>query len=134
MDYRISKQKPDARAFCQLVKDCGLIEKDIEAIEIGLNHALFTVAVYDEGTLIGTGRVVGDGATVFHIVDVAVHPNYQGNGLGGLIMENIMTYIEEHKFKGTYVNLIAYNPANYLYEKFGFQYVKDNEPAMFIEY
>ncbi|MFC7086432.1 GNAT family N-acetyltransferase [Mammaliicoccus vitulinus] len=117
-----------------MIKICDLIIKDEKAIYIGLENALFNVTIYDKEKLIAMGRIVGDGATVFHIIDVAVHTAYQKQGLGKLVMDHIMSYIEENSFKGTYVNLISETPANYLYEKYGFKYVREDTPAMFIEY
>ncbi|MEY9140864.1 GNAT family N-acetyltransferase [Mammaliicoccus lentus] len=134
MKYKISFQKPLVSDYLHLIKICDLIIKDEKAIYIGLENALFNVTIYDKEKLIAMGRVVGDGATVFHIIDVAVHTVYQKQGLGKLVMDHIMSYIEENSFKGTYVNLISETPANYLYEKYGFKYVREDTPAMFIEY
>ncbi len=36
------------------------------------------------------GRIVGDGAINFDIVDVAVDPAHQGKGLGRLVMEKLV--------------------------------------------
>lgn len=33
------------------------------------------------------GRVIGDGGTTFQIVDIAVDPDYQGQGYGRVILE-----------------------------------------------
>lgn len=134
MKYKISFQKPLVSDYLHLIKICDLIIKDEKAIYIGLENALFNVTIYDKEKLIAMGRIVGDGATVFHIIDVAVHTAYQKQGLGKLVMDHIMFYIEENSFKGTYVNLISETPANYLYEKYGFKYVREDTPAMFIEY
>ncbi|MDW5471958.1 GNAT family N-acetyltransferase [Staphylococcus equorum] len=134
MDYKISTQSPSVDDYYDLVKNCDLIIKDKNAIKIGLQNALYTITIYDDEKLIGMGRIVGDGATVFHIVDVAVCPTYQNNGIGKIIMTHIMSYIEKNSFKGTYVNLISEEPANYLYEKYNFRYVNENTPAMYIEY
>ena len=134
MKYNISFQKPLVKDYIHLIVECDLIIKDEKAVRIGLENALFNITFYDEEKLIAMGRVVGDGATVFHIVDIAVHPNYQKQGLGKLVMDHIMSYIEENSFKGTYVNLISETPANFLYEKYGFKYVEENTPAMYIEY
>ncbi|GGH99153.1 MULTISPECIES: GNAT family N-acetyltransferase [Mammaliicoccus] len=134
MKYKISFQKPLVSDYLHLIKICDLIIKDEKAIYIGLENALFNVTIYDKEKLIAMGRIVGDGATVFHIIDVAVHTAYQKQGLGKLVMDHIMSYIEENSFKGTYVNLISETPANYLYEKYGFKYVREDTPAMFIEY
>lgn len=134
MKYKISFQKPLVSDYLHLIKICDLIIKDEKAIYIGLENALFNVTIYDKEKLIAMGRIVGDGATVFHIIDVAVLTAYQKQGLGKLVMDHIMSYIEENSFKGTYVNLISETPANYLYEKYGFKYVREDTPAMFIEY
>ena len=66
--------------------------------------------------LIGMGRVIGDGGTVFQIVDIAVKDTYQGLGHGMTIMHEIMKYIESVAEEGTYVSLIADYPADQLYE------------------
>lgn len=134
MDYKVSFQIPTVNDYFMLVKSCNLIIKDKKAIEIGLKNALFNITIYDGNSLIGMGRVVGDGATVFHIVDIAVSPNYQNKGLGKVIMNHIMSYIDDNRFKGSYVNLISETPANFLYEKYGFNYVDETTPAMYIEY
>ncbi|WP_305752075.1 GNAT family N-acetyltransferase [Mammaliicoccus sciuri] len=134
MKFNISFQKPLVEDYINLIEACNLIIKDEKAVKIGLEKALFNITIYDEAKLIAMGRVVGDGATVFHIIDIAVHPNYQKQGLGTLVMDHIMSYIEENSFKGTYVNLISEKPANFLYEKYGFKYVEVNTPAMYIEY
>ncbi|WP_368736492.1 GNAT family N-acetyltransferase [Endozoicomonas sp. ONNA1] len=39
------------------------------------------------------GRVIGDGVCNFEIVDVAVDPSYQGQGLGRKVMEYIDSYL-----------------------------------------
>ena len=67
------------------------------------------------------GRVVGDGGCNFEVVDIAVHPDYQRQGLGTLVMAAIMSYIETNAPKSAYVSLIADNHASALYAKFGFQ-------------
>ena len=121
MKYNISFQKPLIKDYIDIIEACDLIIKDEKAVKVGLENALFNITIYDQAKLIAMGRVVGDGGTVFHIVDIAVHPNYQKQGLGKLVMDHIMSYIEENSFKGTYVNLISETPANFLYEKYGFK-------------
>ena len=65
--------------------------------------------------LIGMGRVIGDGGTVFQIVDIA--ERYISRfGSWMAIMHEIMKYIESVAEEGTYVSLIADYPADQLYE------------------
>ena len=46
------------------------------------------------------GRVIGDGGTAFQIIDIAVHPSYQGQGFGKEILKQVMAFIENHAEKG----------------------------------
>jgi ribosomal protein S18 acetylase RimI-like enzyme len=86
-----------------------------------LPNSLFATTIRDQSKLIAMGRVVGDGACNFEIVDVAVHPDYQRRGLGGRIMSAVMDYIHEHAPESAYVSLIADDHAPALYSKFGFE-------------
>jgi predicted N-acetyltransferase YhbS len=63
------------------------------------------------------GRIVGDGAINFDIVDVAVDPAHQGKGLGRLVMEKLVAWLDANAFDGAYVTLVADVPE--LYAKFG---------------
>ncbi|MEQ1962699.1 hypothetical protein ABLB69_05885 [Xenorhabdus khoisanae] len=40
-------------------------------------NSLLAICLRDQGKLIGMGRVIGDGACFFHIVDIMVDPDYQ---------------------------------------------------------
>ena len=53
------------------------------------------------------GRIVGDGAINFDIVDVAVDPAHQGKGLGRLVMEKLVAWLDANAFDGAYVTLVA---------------------------
>lgn len=59
------------------------------------------------------GRVVGDGALNFEIVDIAVDPVYQGKCYGRLIMQAIMDYLDREAPKGAYISLMADVPELY---------------------
>lgn len=57
-----------------------------------------TVNIID-GKIIGMGRIIGDGARIFYIQDVVIHPNFQGKGIGTTIMEKLIAYIEKFGFQ-----------------------------------
>ena len=100
-------EAPKVQDYCDLRVNAGMSPKSIEAAEKGLPNACFNVTIYEQETLIGMGRVIGDGGTAFQIVDIAVDKNHQGLGYGRKIMEEIMTYIDSVAEKGTYVSLMA---------------------------
>lgn len=133
-NYQIRHEIPSAENFNQLRQKVGLSVKDSKAVDIGLSHTLFAVTIYDKDRLIAMGRVVGDGGTVFHVVDIAVNPSYQRKGLGKKVMAEIMDYLDTHTFKGSYVSLIADSPADKLYQQFGFCYTAPGSVGMYRMY
>lgn len=48
------------------------------------------VFVFDDEDLVGFGRAISDGEYQAAIYDVAVHPGYQGKGIGKLIVQTIV--------------------------------------------
>lgn len=131
---KIHFEAPSPEDYCNLRDNAGMSSKSIEAAIKGLPHACFNVTLYENDILIGMGRVIGDGGTVFQIVDIAVKDTYQGLGHGMTIMHEIMKYIESVAEEGTYVSLIADYPADQLYEKFGFKSTEPYSKGMYIKY
>jgi hypothetical protein len=48
----------------------GLSRKDPEAAAVGLANSVFGVRVERGGEVVGIGRIVGDGALFFEVVDI----------------------------------------------------------------
>lgn len=119
-------ESPSPQEYIDLRAEAGLNKKSIEGAEIGLKNGLFSVSLWDEETLVGFGRIIGDGGTILNVVDIAVKPAYQGNGLGKEIMKHLVDYLEKNTFPGTYVCLVADKPADQLYKQFGFNYISDH--------
>jgi len=120
-DYDQCAEVPEVGEYCDLRIACGLSPKTEQAAAIGLPNSLFSTTIRDRGKLIAMGRVVGDGGCNLEVVDIAVHPDYQRQGLGGAVMAAIRAYIDEHAPKTAYVSLIADHHSPALYSKFGFK-------------
>lgn len=133
-EYLLKHDSPDARDYMALRLECGLSGKSLEGAKVGLPNSLFSVSIYDGSMLIGMGRVIGDGGTFLQVVDIAVKPAYQGRGLGKQIMSEIMGYLDEHAYEGTYVSLLADIPADKLYKQFGFDYTYPRSCGMVKRY
>ncbi|QUJ70422.1 GNAT family N-acetyltransferase (plasmid) [Photobacterium sp. GJ3] len=127
--YQVIEQVVGPDDFLRLREISGLSSRSYEAAVKGLPNSLYGVHIVHEGQVVGMGRVIGDGAVNFDIVDVAVDPAHQGNGLGRQIMECMMAYIDREAFPRSYVSLVADVPA--LYEKFGFQRVRPKSEGMY---
>ena len=116
MAVDLSQELPTVDEYCALRILTGLSAMDPVAAVEALPRSLHAVTLRDDGRLVGMGRVVGDGLQV-QVVDIAVHPDAQGQGLSRMIMDNIMEFIETLP-SSTIVNLFA--DIDWLYQKFGF--------------
>ncbi|MBT2678906.1 GNAT family N-acetyltransferase [Bacillus sp. ISL-35] len=131
---KVSYDPPEAADYINLRIQAGMSGKSLEAAQIGLKNSLFVVSIYDDSVLVAMGRIIGDGGAFFQIVDIAVKPAYQGRGLGKLVMSELMNYLDEHTYEGSYVSLIADDPANKLYEQYGFEYTYPTSHGMYRKY
>lgn len=69
-----------------------------EIHEKAFNNSHVVAFIFDNECLIGFGRALSDGAYQAAIYDVAVHPNYQGKGIGKMILESIMQQCPDCNF------------------------------------
>ena len=90
--------------------------------ERALSHSLYKIIALDHGKPVGMARVVGDGGYVFFICDVIVHPDYQSQGLGRKIIENVLSWLEDQVEEGEtiMVNLMSAMNKEEFYGKLGF--------------
>jgi ribosomal protein S18 acetylase RimI-like enzyme len=116
--------------FLRLRKITGLTPRPKDAAVKALPRSLYGVHIIINEIVIGMGRVVGDGALNFDIVDVAVAPEFQSRGYGRIIMENIMNFLDREAPLGSYITLMADVPE--LYAKFGFKLVGPESEGMYI--
>lgn len=77
----------DYETYIALRKAVGWKNFCREQVEKAINHSYYSVVIRENGDSIAMGRIIGDGL-YFTIVDVVVHPDYQGKGLGTLIIKN----------------------------------------------
>ncbi|MCM3003514.1 GNAT family N-acetyltransferase [Priestia koreensis] len=132
--YSVTSNIPEVEAYRRLRVKAGLSPKSERAAEKGLSNTLYAVTIYEEDQLIAMGRVIGDGGCFLQIVDIAVHPQFQGKGLGKQVMSQLMTYVDEIAEIGTNVSLMADVPADQLYLKFGFEYAAPRSLGMWKTY
>ena len=112
----VTQSLPSPEEFYDLRIASGLTPFELESVVEALPRSLFAVCLRDGSRLVGMGRAVGDGMHV-SVTDIAVHPDYQGQGLSRTIMEEIMGYVETLP-ECSFISLFA--DVDWLYEKFGF--------------
>ncbi len=128
-DFRPA-EVPQTGEYVALRAAAGLSPKTIRAAEAGLPNTLFGVCVRVDERLIGMGRVIGDGGCNYEVVDIAVDPEYQRQGIGYRIMESLMGYIKANAPPSAYVSLMADDGADNLYRKFGFELTAPHSVGM----
>jgi len=98
----------------------GAYDKRIS--KIALDNTFYSVSAYDEDTIIGYGRLIGDTICFMYIHDVMVIPEYQGQKVGTMIMNKLLEKIEDLKKDNPdlRVYLGASKNKEKFYEKFGF--------------
>lgn len=93
-----------------------------EQVQLALEHSIFRVGIYDGDRIVAMARMIGDLGLCYYIKDVIVHPDYQGRGLGNLLMTHLLRFIGEHGVQGTEiaVELCAMPDKMPFYAKHGF--------------
>jgi len=66
-------------------------------LEVVFTNSKFKCFVYQNGSLVGAGRALADGKDCSYICDIAVHPEYQGLGLGKEIVQNLVRLSQGHR-------------------------------------
>jgi GNAT superfamily N-acetyltransferase len=119
--YTVAAEIPSIEDYRRLRSIAGLSAKSAEQATIGLPNSITGVVVRHQGTAVGMGRVIGDGGLFFQVVDIAVDPAHQGNGLGKAVMAALMDWLRANVPAGGYVSLIADGEAHRLYAQYGFR-------------
>lgn len=129
MNIEITESTMTPLEYVGLRNRAGLSPKSVEAAKTGIPNSLYSVCVRENGKLIGMGRVIGDGACFFQIVDVAVDPQKQGQGFGKKIMLKIESYLDRAAMKGSYVSMVADEPE--FYQKLGYKLTAPGSQGMY---
>ena len=101
-------------------------ERTLEQTKRAIEHSI-CFGVYDGERQVAFARVVSDRATFAYLGDVFVIPEYQGRGIGKMLMEAILAHPE---LQGLRRWVLATRDAHTLYEKYGFTPLKHPERWM----
>jgi len=119
LDYEIHRQPPGIDDYLSVRRRTGLSPKSREAAAKGLPNSIFSVHVTCGHEVVGMGRIVGDAGCWLQIVDIAVLPEHQGQGLGRRIMAELVEFITTNALPGVYVSLLTDTPR--FFEAFKFK-------------
>jgi ribosomal protein S18 acetylase RimI-like enzyme len=114
--WQFDQEGIDWQKLSEHYRIAPLGEKSPDDLRVSFTNSRFKCFVFDGALLVGAGRAVADGIDCSYICDVAVHPQYQGRGLGKAIIEKL------RDFSATHRKIILYaNPGKEgFYRKLGF--------------
>lgn len=93
--------------------------KKLSDIETAFTNSRFRCFVFEEGRIIAVGRALADGIDCSYICDIAVHPDFQGLGIGKQIISKLVALSEGHKK----IILYARPGKELFYKKLGFMHM-----------
>ena len=129
IEYNISPLE-----FLEMVESVGWKTYTEEQVKKALDNTMYMVKVMVDDKLAGIGRVVGDNSIVCILSDICVKPEYQGKGIGTIIVNKLRELIEENVGVGEKIQIeltpTAGNEA--FYQKCGFKYKPEKITGMYL--
>ena len=109
----------DWKTVSETLKRVGMAYYEPDEQKRAFEASHTTVFIYQSDLLIGFGRAISDGVYQAAIYDCAVLPEFQGKGIGRVIMKNILSQV-------SHCNIILYaSPGKEgFYQKHGFRKMK----------
>jgi len=96
-EWIFSLENLDWDELSRLYRIAPLGHKEPSDLKAASSNSMFKCFVYDSGRLIAAGRGLADGKDCSYICDVAVHPDYQGLGLGREVVSRLVDFSKDHK-------------------------------------
>lgn len=87
----------DWEELSSLYRVAPLGNKKAADLSTVFSNSMFRCFVYDAGRLIGAGRALADGVDCSYLCDIAVHPDYQGSGIGKEIVARLRALSASHR-------------------------------------
>lgn len=95
------ENKLDTDTYLKLREAVSWKKLSREQAQKALNNSLHIVVAYADGTPVGMGRIVGDGAVICYVQDLIVIPDMQGSGIGGVLIERLKEIVQEFGYDNT---------------------------------
>lgn len=121
MDIRLSEDI-DAISWTELatvIELAPLGRRDIAKLETAFRNSEMRCFAYHGERLIGAGRGISDGALRAAIYDLVVLPEYQGQGVGTMVLNYLLA-----RANAEIIMLFANPGKEPFYDKFGFRRMK----------
>ena len=131
--YLQTDSKIDLYQLEQLCDSVGWVRRPINKVRTAIDHSFLTISLlsreHDNQRLIGFARATSDTAFNATIWDVVVHPDFQGYGLGKILMDQIVKELRYYDIST--ITLFADPQVVSFYKNIGFMTDPDGVKGMF---
>ena len=104
IDWVLDIDDVDWGELSELYRLAPLGVKPPDSLRTVFSNSMFKCFIYSGGRLVGAGRAIADGLDCAYLADVAVHPDFQGNGMGKAIIARLVEAAKGHKKIILYAN------------------------------
>ena len=87
-EYRVYQEEEILRLYTSV--GWSAYTRQPQVLHQGLENSLLTLAAYEDQTLLGIIRCVGDGYTIVLIQDILVFPEHQRKGIGTALVKAML--------------------------------------------
>ena len=118
----IKENSKNAEEFNLLYDSVGWGAYNEDITKRALDNTFYSVSVYENDTIVGFGRIIGDTICFMYIQDIMVKPEFQNKKIGTLIMNKLLKKVGELKKQNPDIRVYlgATKDREKFYEKFGF--------------
>lgn len=111
--------------FVRLRVATGFADIPIEHAKKALRNGLINVSILKDGEIVGMGRLVGDGAMYWYLQEIVVLPEYQGMGIGTMIVDHLVDYAMKNSSTGRFTTIggVSAKGKEGFYQKLGFEVI-----------
>ncbi len=112
----------------------GWNKLNYDQISRALKNSMVNVSAFDGDFCIGVGRIVGDNILKGMLTDIMVRPEYQGKGVGKLIVNKLISKLYNYIPEGECFQLEASPTASNreFYIKCGLKYKPENQDGVYM--
>ena len=125
------EQPPPATDYDRLFETTGwnqTYQASPHELHQAISESWYVLSAYENGRLVGFGRIISDGVLYALICDLIVNPNCQGRGIGSTLLAKLIEHCRSCGIRVIW--LFAAKGKGSFYKKFGFQKRPLDAPGM----
>lgn len=131
MNIELRTTIPNASDYYLLYQTTGWNNSGLwtkEMLHTAIQNSWHIVTGYEGEKLIASGRLVSDGIMQCFVCDMIIHPDYQHQGIGTLLMQELIHFCKDNHIR--WIQLSCAQGKKAFYQRFGFHERASDAPGM----